>query len=197
MNHETIKNDDMIQLKQMIIFLKAELIKYETMDSIAEMNRLKKENYQLLKENETLQKEIQNKTQPIQESATQLVAVNEKLAQLMELVKINKTEQQNIDQLLIKVIEKEAIIADYEKQVKKLKEKLMKLAQENEEMALEFQKISPELVHQMDLQMKEVLQKSLDYAKQVDEKLEMIGQIEQKLIEATNLKNSESAHFNN
>lgn len=197
MNHETIKNDDMIQLKQMIIFLKAELIKYETMDSIAEMNRLKKENYQLLKENETLQKEIQNKTQPVQESATQLVAVNEKLAQLMELVKINKTEQQNIDQLLIKVIEKEAIIADYEKQVKKLKEKLMKLAQENEEMALEFQKISPELVHQMDLQMKEVLQKSLDYAKQVDEKLEMIGQIEQKLIEATNLKNSESAHFNN
>lgn len=197
MNHETIKNDDMIQLKQMIIFLKAELIKYETMDSIAEMNRLKKENYQLLKENETLQKEIQNKTQPVQESATQLVAVNEKLAQLMELVKINKTEQQNIDQLLIKVIEKEAIIADYEKQVKKLKEKLMKLAQENEKMALEFQKISPELVHQMDLQMKEVLQKSLDYAKQVDEKLEMIGQIEQKLIEATNLKNSESAHFNN
>lgn len=187
MNQDTIKNDDIIQLKQMIIFLKAELIKYETMDSISEMNRLKQENRQLITENETLQKEIKNATRPVQESPTQLVAINEKLAQMMEVVKENKIEQQNIDRLLIKINEKEAMIIDYEKQAEKLKTELTKLAQENEKMALEFKKISPELIQQMDLQMKEVLQKSLDYTKQVDEKLGMIGQIEQKLIEMIDL----------
>lgn len=187
MNQDTIKNDDIIQLKQMIIFLKAELIKYETMDSISEMNRLKQENRQLITENETLQKEIKNATRPVQESSIQLVAINEKLVQMMEVVKENKIEQQNIDQLLIKINEKEAMIIDYEKQAEKLKMELTKLAQENEKMALEFKKISPELIQQMDLQMKEVLQKSLDYTKQVDEKLGMIGQIEQKLIEMIDL----------
>lgn len=93
MAHEKIKNDDIIQLKQMIIFLKAELIKYETMDNISEMNRLKEENRQLISEKEALQKEIKNAVKPLQEPSQSFKQIDEKLAHLLEIVQ--KIKQHN------------------------------------------------------------------------------------------------------
>lgn len=182
MAQEAIKNDDIIQLKQMIIFLKAELIKYETMDSVSEMNRLKEENRQLMREKEALQKEVKNSTESAREPSPQLVAVDEKLAHLLEIVQDNKTAQHNMEQLSLKIAEKESMIAEYEKEMEKLNKEVTRLAQENEKMRGEFQKVSPELIRQMDFQMKEVIRKSMEYTKQVDEKLDVIEQMERKVI---------------
>lgn len=184
MAHEKIKNDDIIQLKQMIIFLKAELIKYETMDNVSEMNRLKEENRQLISEKEALQKEVKNAVKPLQEPSQSFKQIDEKLAYLLEIVQKNKTAQQNINELLQKITEKESIIYQYEKEV-------TKLTKANEKMAKEIQKISPELVRQMDEQMKAVIRKSLEYTKQVEEKLKGIEEIEQKVNQMMAAKNEE------
>ena len=58
-------------------------------------------------------------------------------------------------------------------------------------MAKEIQKISPELVRQMDEQMKAVIRKSLEYTKQVEEKLKGIEEIEQKVNQMLEAKNEE------
>lgn len=209
MDHETIKNDDIIQLKQMIIFLKAELIKYETIDSISEMNRLKQENYQLLTENETLISQLEQLkntvARPIKEREIDWTPVNEKFAELLKIVKENTDIQKKNDEMIIqqfseKMIGKGRRIQKYEEKVKQLENDLEeknrmvmdlqaetdKLEHENKKLSKKVAKISPETIKQMDLQMEEVMQKALVYTTQIDEKLDILQQIETELMKVLN-----------
>lgn len=173
--YEMSKNDDIIQLKQMIIFLKAELIQYETMDSVSEINRLKQDNRQLIAENEALQ----NKGE----------AIDEKMTQLLSFMEESKNEQRQIQKILIKMTKKEKVIEADQKGVGKLEKEILRLTAENDSMTTRLKIISPESLQKVDEQMQEIMRKSLAYAEKIDEKLALIGEMERKLVGGWRKKN--------
>lgn len=195
-----IKNDDIIQLKQMIIFLKAELIKYETMDDISEMNRLKQENRQLLIEKEKLGKQLEQlqnvSANPIKEEKMNWTSTHQKLDELTKMMKENTSAQKKIEQFTEKVNKQDQVIQKYENQINQLKMELTEreahiqnLQLENNKRLKESPNLSPEIVQELEFQMSKVTQKALEYTKKLDIKLEMLDQLESLLEEVTDVKN--------
>lgn len=213
MSHERIKNNDPTQLKQMIIFLKAELIKYETMDSISEINELQQENNQLLTENEALVKQVaqlqqEEKFEEITEIPINWRPVNEQLEALANIVTesihAHKRFEQKItdDYAIIEQLTKE--VGDQAKKLQKregeivqLKKELMEketimkalqddltqLEKEKKQLSIQVNQIPPEAVQQMDRQMKEVMKTALTYKEELEDKLKLLAQIEAELMD--------------
>lgn len=198
MDHEVIKNDDIIQLKQMIIFLKAELIKYETMDSIAEMNKLKQEVRQLSTENEQLAAQLDQRSNPQrseykqQEMTIDWTPITLQLEGLAKMVKGNGTSAENIRRLTEKLAAQERVIEQYEVEriafqqehllLGNLERKISVLEQENEKLIAERAEISPEVVEQMDAQMREVIQKAFAFEEHLKRKLAALNEVDAELM---------------
>lgn len=213
MNHERIKNNDPIQLKQMIIFLKAELIKYETMDSISEINELQQENNQLLTENEALVKqvaqlqqeekldkntEIPINWQPITEQVetlaeivTESISTHTKFEQkitadytiIEQLTEEVRDQAKRIQKREAEITQLKKELMEKEKQIKALQDDLTQLEKEKKELSIQAKEVPPEAVYQMDRQMKEVMKTALAYKEQLEDKLKLIAQIETELMD--------------
>lgn len=198
MDYELIKNDDIIQLKQMIIFLKAELIKYETMDTISEMNKLKQEVQQLSTENEKLteqlaqvpnelpssykQQEITSDWNPIKiqlEELTKTVQKNnaseEKKRQLTDQLKV---QEQRIQKYEIE----SGLFAQEKLRADKLQQEVTSLKQKNQQLIANSTRISPEIIEQMDAQMKAVIQKAIVYEESLNQKIRAMDEIEAEIM---------------
>lgn len=166
-----VKNDDVLQLKQMIIFLKAELIKYETMDHVSEMNRLKQENRQLADENEALRERLNNK----KHVSLDWTVIHEKLDEVMKMMEENTRLEKVIERLMGEK-EKEKVVMKH-------------LQKENAKLSMQMNKISPAAIREMDIEMKKVVQEALLFRSQLAEKTAMLKQLEKEFMNEIALKN--------
>lgn len=184
---EQIKNNDPIQLKQMILFLKAELDKYEQKVQMYENSF----HHSILENLEQQMISMQQEFVEVKDAFGQLEIQLEEYMQTftqevhIEMKKISSTYEKHLQleekgQLKEAALQKEEI-EQLQSEILKLKEERIEVVHANEE-----QLFVAELLVEVEQQLKDVAAQSAAYEENLKDKLAFIDTLEHKLARISN-----------
>lgn len=193
MIHRNIKNEDPLQLQQMIIYLKSELAKYKYEANLYKerihytfIENLEHENAQLVDEKNTLTEELQTVKEELLKTRMQMKENKTKELQLMERFDCLFTEKieattKAVKNQIQKTLNEERI--EFEKNMTKLLSKITLLEKKKIQVkdVPKSGTMHDETFTQLDEQINQIIVQSLEYEKNLNQKFKLLDTMEGKL----------------